>query len=75
MKNIIITPKRIKTELFILLALLIIAELINVYAIAKFQTSWQELYSQMGYVVTIAILLYVVLLIIRGLVYLVKRII
>ena len=75
MKNIIITPKRIKTELFILLALLIIAELINVYAIVKFQTSWQELYSQMGYVVTIAILLYVFLLIIRGLVYLVKRII
>jgi len=73
MKPIIITPKRIRKELFIWLGALLIAVLLNVYSILKYKTSWTELVSQLGYVIAISIVLYLLAALIRGIVHFVKR--
>ena len=73
MKNIVITPQIIKRELLIWLFCLIIAIGMNIYAIVIYETSWSELYSQLGYVVAVSIVLYLIQWIFRGLFRLVKR--
>ncbi|HOO84642.1 MAG TPA: hypothetical protein PLS94_08770 [Prolixibacteraceae bacterium] len=65
MKNIVITSKMIKKELLIWTAMFVIAQIANLYAIIKFDTSFSELYSQLGYVFALSIVLYVLLLLIR----------
>jgi hypothetical protein len=52
MKKIIITGKHLKREFFIWLLSFIAAFILNVYAIAKYETSWIELYSQINYFAT-----------------------
>lgn len=69
MKDIIITSKRIKRELYILLGCFIVATLINIVSIAIFHTSWIEILTQAGYVSAIAIVLYIIIFIIRLTVY------
>lgn len=73
MKKIIITGSHLKREFFIWLLSFIAAFILNVYAIAKYETSWTELYSQIGYIVMISIMIYVALLGFRGLFLLIKN--
>ncbi len=72
MKNIIITPKHIKRELLIWLFCLVVAIAFNIYAIIIYQTSWSELYSQVGYIIALSVFFYAVLWLFRGLFRLVK---
>jgi hypothetical protein len=71
MRDIVITAKKIKREALIVLGVLLAAELINLYAIAKFDTNWSELYSQVGYVFVVAMILYLLVAVIRLMVHLV----
>lgn len=73
MKDITITSKRLKKELYILVACFVIASIINLIAIVVYKTPWYELFTQVGYVGVITILLYVILLLIRGVVAVVGR--
>jgi hypothetical protein len=72
MKKIIITGKHLKREFFIWLLSFIAAFILNVYAIAKYETSWIELYSQIGYIAMISIMLYIASWAFRVLFFLVK---
>lgn len=65
MTDIIITSKRIKRELYILLGCFIASVLINVGAIVYYNTFWRELITQIGYEVVIAVSLYLIILIFR----------
>jgi len=61
MKDIIIKGKAIRRELTILLGMFLISFLVNVYAIASYDdTSWNELITSIGFVVVLAIVLYIV---------------
>ena len=73
MKDIILTAKRVKKELIVLLVCFIIAFVINVAAIIIYKTPWYEMFSQIGYVAVIAIVLYLLLAIIRGLISLIRK--
>ncbi len=73
MKDIIITAEKVKRELYILLGCFIVAVLINIGAIVYFDTSWIEVLTQLGYVVIIAAFLYVLVLIVRCVVFLFAR--
>jgi len=66
MKNIIITPKDLKRELTIWIICLVTAIGLNVYAIIFYNTSWSELYSQIGYVIVLSLIIYAVSWIFRG---------
>lgn len=65
MKDIIITSKIIKREIYVWLCALIAAQLMNVYAIVKFETQWRELYSQLGYILMLSIVLYLLIALLR----------
>lgn len=66
MKDIVITSKTIRRELYWMLASFILAVLTNVCAIIAYDRPWVELVSQIGYVVFIAAGIYVLSLMLRG---------
>jgi F0F1-type ATP synthase membrane subunit a len=73
MKDIIITGKRRKKEILILVSCFAIAFLINVLAIIIYKTPWYEIFTQMGYVLAIALVLFLTVTLFRILVWGVKR--
>ena len=74
MKDITITAKRIRIELKWLLLSLILALILNVYSIIKYNTSWAELITSLHMVALMSLILYVLLLFFRGLASLLMRI-
>lgn len=58
--NIFISVKRKKTELISFLICFVVANLVNLYAIIAYDTSFKELYTQLGYIILFTIALYVV---------------
>ena len=74
MKDIKITNQHIRRELLWLLIAFVIANFMNVYAISAYETSWSEMFSQLGYIIILSFVLYVVLWILRGIFRLVKGI-
>ncbi|MBR1719263.1 MAG: hypothetical protein IJ726_02430 [Phocaeicola sp.] len=77
MKDIIITGKRVKIELYTLLACFIIAEALNIFAIIKYHTKFSEIITTLGYIAIFTIALYVAWTIIRlcyyGIRYLIRK--
>ena len=78
MKDIIITGKALKRELFILLGCFVIAFGVNIYAVIHYSRPAVELVSQIGFVLVTAACLYVLLWMLRLIVlliaYVVKKI-
>ena len=75
MKDIVITAQRVKREWLTILVCFIAACLVNLGAIIGYSRPWTELFSQIGYVVAVTVLLYILLWIVRGIIALVKWII
>ncbi|MCK9313006.1 MAG: hypothetical protein M0P20_02985 [Methanocorpusculum sp.] len=73
MKEIVITTKRIHKELFLLLACFIFAFLLNVVAVIIYSTPVIEIFTQVGYVIAITLVLYFFITLIRGILFFVKR--
>lgn len=65
MQDIIITSKRIRKEIYTLTACFSTAFLINIISIIAFKTPWHEMFTQIGYVVVITIILYLIVVFIR----------
>lgn len=65
MKDTIITAKAKKREVIIFLSCLFFAYLMNIYAIITISGNWKELYSTLGYVLVIGLVIYLVLGILR----------
>ena len=65
MKPIVISVRRQKTEIAILLDCFLIANGLNAYAIIKYKTPWSELIQFIGYVFVAACALYVLTVALR----------
>lgn len=65
MKDTIITSKRKQLELKTFLACFIIMNLINIYSIYTFNTSWIELIMSLGYVTIGSCVIYIIWTILR----------
>ncbi|MCM1176390.1 MAG: hypothetical protein NC115_02810 [Bacteroidales bacterium] len=65
MKDTVITARAKRRELLVFSGCFLAAFLANVYAIVEYRTSWTELFSQIGYVLVIAVSLYALCWIIR----------
>jgi len=74
MRDIIIKATRIKTELLTLLVCFVVANLLNVYAILTYKTSFSELFTQLGYVFIFSVVLYLLWSLLRVIFYLIKKI-
>lgn len=73
MKDIIISIKRQKKELLIFGICFILSFAINIIAIIIYDTEWEELFTYIGYVLTISIVLYLLLAVVRLFVYFIKK--
>jgi hypothetical protein len=65
MKDIIITSRRLKKEIRIISICFIIAFLINIFSIITFKTPWYEIFTQIGYVIVITFVLYLIITCLR----------
>lgn len=66
MKDLVIKNSAIKREIIIWCISFVIAIAVNIYAITKYDTPLGELLTQLHIVVLLSILIYLLLLIIRG---------
>lgn len=74
MKDIIISPKRQKKELKAILVCFILAFALNIGAIIYYKTPASEIITSIFYVITFAVVLYAAWVIVRLIVYLIRRI-
>lgn len=75
MKDIVISSRHIKRELWIFLGCVVAMELVNVYAIADYGGKWSELVMSLGFVVAAAVVTYIVVAVVRLIVYGIARLI
>jgi hypothetical protein len=73
MKDFAIPAKRIRTELRWLLYSFIFAFILNIYSIVKLDTEWSALVAALDTVVLLSLVLYVLLIFVRGLARLIIR--
>ncbi|MDR2935848.1 MAG: hypothetical protein LBU80_00685 [Rikenellaceae bacterium] len=77
MKDTVITARRKKTEVFTFIACIVVAIGLNIFAIAKYNTAWSELYSQIVYVLVIGCIIYALWTVLRlvfyGIIGLIRR--
>lgn len=65
MKDIVITSRRIRTELIMLAVCFLISCCLNVYAIIAYGGKWSELLTSIGFVLTFTALVYLLLTVFR----------
>lgn len=65
MKDIVITSRRIRTELIILAVCFLISCCLNVYAIIAYGGEWSELFTSIGFVSTFTAITYLMLMVFR----------
>ena len=65
MKDTLITAAMKRREMLILLVCFVVANMVNWFAIIKFERPWWEVFSQIGYVVVTTLVLYGLVLVLR----------
>ncbi len=75
MKDLVITSKRLKKEIYVLSTCFILAFLINISSIVTFRTPWYEMFTQLGYVAVITFILYLLVAIIRTVAFLIRKLV
>ena len=73
MKDIVFTEKRQRKELLIFGICFTIGFLMNLISIIVYKTPWYEIFSQLGYVLAVAIALYIIVAIFRGIIKWIKK--
>ena len=74
MKDIVFTKERQKKELLIFGVCFAIGFLMNLLSIIIYKTPWHEIFTQLGYVFVIAITLYILLSVVRGIIKLIRSV-
>ena len=75
MKDIVFTPERQKKELLIFGVCFAIGFIMNLISIIIYKTAWFEIFTQLGYVFVIAVVIYLILAIFRSIIKLIRKII
>lgn len=73
MKETVITVRRKRREIIALIGCFIVANLVNLYAIIRYKTSYTELFTMLGYVVILTFALYFLWTVIRLIFYAFKH--
>ena len=77
MKDIVISEKHIKRELWIFVACIAVMEGLNIYSIIKYHGMWKEAIMSLGFVVAAAVVTYLVVGLVRlvaaGIIKLIKK--
>ncbi|MBP3202592.1 MAG: hypothetical protein J6M31_03175 [Bacteroidales bacterium] len=75
MKDLVISGKTLRRELWVVSGCLVAGALVNVVAVIGYHRPWTELFTQLGYVVVLSIGVYFVLALVRLLIFLILLII
>ena len=75
MKDLVISSKRLKKEILIIAICFIVASIINIISVIIYKTPWYEIFTQVGYVIVITLILYLFIIIVRLFVSLDRRIV
>lgn len=73
MKDTVITAAVKRRELWIWLTCFIAANVVNITTIICYSTPWYEVFTQLGYVVALSVLLYVLTILVRVVWFVVRR--
>lgn len=73
MKDIVIPSQKVKREAWIFLGCFIFAFLLNIAAIIIYKTPWYEAFIQIGYIIVIAVVLYLLMALIRFLIFVIGK--
>lgn len=73
MKDTVITAAVKRREMWIWLICFIVANVVNVTTIICYATPWYEIFTQLGYVTVLSVLLYVLTVVARVIWFLVRR--
>jgi hypothetical protein len=73
MKNIIITPRQIRREVFFLIVAFVVANLMNLGAIIGYDSSWKELFTSIPILLLLSMVLYFLMGIFRLIYYAVSK--
>lgn len=73
MKDIVIRKETVARELWILLGCFVATMLVNAGAIIAYHRPWYELFTQVGFVVSITVSLYLILWVVRLIVLIIKK--
>ena len=65
MKDLVISGKRIKTEIWVFVACVVAMELLNIYSIIRYRGEWTEVIMSIGYVVTASVIIYLLIGVLR----------
>jgi len=74
MKDIVITGATLRRELRILLGCFIFAVLFDLFSIVKFHRPFTEIFTTIGYEIVIAVVVYLILALIRLIVFLIRKV-
>ena len=73
MKDTVITAAVKRRELWIWLTCFIVANVVNITTIICYSTPWYEVFTHLGYVVALSVLLYVLTIVVRVVWFVVRR--
>lgn len=73
MNDIVISGKRIKRELRIFVSCIAVMELLNIFAIIRYDGRWVETVTNIGFVLTAAVVAYLLLTAVRVFVWLILK--
>jgi hypothetical protein len=73
MKNIIITPRQIRREVIFLIVAFAVANLMNIFAIAGYESPWKELFTSIPILLLLSLVLYFLMGIFRLIYYAVTK--
>lgn len=73
MKDIIVKERHIKRELWIFLACIAAMEALNIYAVIRYDGAWTEVVTNIGFIITAALVVYMVSAFLRLLIYVTVR--
>lgn len=73
MKDTVIKAAVKRRELWIWLTCFIVANEVNITTIICYSTPWYEVFTQLGYVVALSVLLYVLTIVVRVVWFVVRR--
>ena len=74
MKDIVITGNTVRRELRILLGCFVFAVLFDLFSIIKYHRPFTEVFTTIGYEIVIALVVYLILALVRLIVFLLKRV-
>lgn len=75
MKDIVIPARTVRRELLVILGCFLVSFCTNIGAVIAYHKSWTEIFSQIGYVLVIAVCIYALLWVIRLICLIIKKLI